>query len=331
VQIDDGSLVAYIRGLGVLGEDRPLRVEPAGDGNINYVRRIRAEGGGSVVVKHARPTLERFPEYRAPPERLIYEHTYGEVVREIAPGEAAVLPKVLHFDPEGRVLVLEDVHPSSRLDEELSGGRCPEAPFAVLGRFLGRVHALTRPRAGELAQRFQNKGMRELHGEHIFTLPFQPNDFPIPEATKREAERLLEPPRLERIQALRQRYYQSEAALVHADVQPTNILLRDGAPILLDAEIAHVGDPAFDVGTLLAHLHFHLAVRPDDPDLRRAERAFLDAYREGGGGEADLGRARGYAGVEMLRRTVGAARVRAVETPGSALASLREAVSLLDS
>ena len=42
--------------------------------------------------------------------------------------------------------------------------------------------------------------------------------------------------------------------LVHADVQGGNILLTAEGPKLLDAEIAHVGDPAFDIGTLMAHV-----------------------------------------------------------------------------
>jgi 5-methylthioribose kinase len=173
--------------------------------------------------------------------------------------------------------------------------------------------------------------MRELHGEHIFTFPFEPNDFPIPSEVRHEATRLLEPSLRGRIRELRKLYYDSREALVHADVQPSNILLVDGAPKLLDAEIAHVGDPAFDVGTVLAHLHFHLALRPDSAPLSRAERGLLEEYRAGGGKEEDVARAYGYAAVEMLRRTTGAARVRAVEDPAAALAALRHAASLLRS
>jgi aminoglycoside phosphotransferase (APT) family kinase protein len=170
--------------------------------------------------------------------------------------------------------------------------------------------------------------MRELHGEHIFTFPFEPNDFPIPDEVRREAEGRINGPRRERIRALRRRYYESRLALVHGDVQPANILLADGAPKLIDAEIAHVGDPAFDVGTLLAHLRLNLRIRGGDL-LGRAEQALVDGYREGKGLEEDVTRARGYAAVEMLRRTIGAARVRAVQGPEAALIAVRDAASLL--
>src|SRR5690606_12967762 len=48
----------------------------------------------------------------------------------------------------------------------------------------------------------------------------------------------------------------SKRALVHGDVSPKNILVskRDGHPILLDAECAWYGDPAFDAAFCLNHL-----------------------------------------------------------------------------
>ena len=103
LRIDDTSLVEYVRALGLFPEGEPLEVEPAGDGNINYVRRVRAPGRGSVVIKHARATLERFPTYEAPPDRLLFEHAYGEVVRDLAPSEVEVLPRTIRFDRESNV------------------------------------------------------------------------------------------------------------------------------------------------------------------------------------------------------------------------------------
>ena len=42
-------------------------------------------------------------------------------------------------------------------------------------------------------------------------------------------------------------------ALVHGDYSPKNILIRDGVLHLLDYEVCHIGDPAFDVGFGLTH------------------------------------------------------------------------------
>jgi aminoglycoside phosphotransferase (APT) family kinase protein len=42
--------------------------------------------------------------------------------------------------------------------------------------------------------------------------------------------------------------------LVHGDYSPKNILIYQGRLVLLDHEVIHFGDPAFDVGFALAHL-----------------------------------------------------------------------------
>jgi len=48
--------------------------------------------------------------------------------------------------------------------------------------------------------------------------------------------------------------YDSAAVLVHGDISPKNILIRDGAPVILNAECATMGDPVFDVAFCLSHL-----------------------------------------------------------------------------
>ena len=106
--------------------------------------------------------------------------------------------------------------------------------------------------------------MRDLHGEHIFALPFRANDFPLSAAVARRAHELAaETELLRRIEAAYDRYRGLALALVHGDVQPTNVLVAAGAPKLLDAEIAHMGDPAFDVGQLAGHLWLRALARGD--------------------------------------------------------------------
>lgn len=42
--------------------------------------------------------------------------------------------------------------------------------------------------------------------------------------------------------------------LVHGDFSPKNILIHDGRLVLLDHEVIHFGDPAFDIGFSMTHL-----------------------------------------------------------------------------
>jgi 5-methylthioribose kinase len=101
--------------------------------------------------------------------------------------------------------------------------------------------------------------------------------------------------------------------------------------VLLDAEIAHVGDPAFDLGTLFAHLWLPAvargAARDAESAVARAGAAYTEANPRDG---ADLQVcADRYAALEMARRTIGAARVAAVADAAASLRVLDFAERLL--
>ena len=61
-------------------------------------------------------------------------------------------------------------------------------------------------------------------------------------------------------------------ALVHGDVSPKNILVGPDGPVLLDAECAWYGDPAFDLAFCLNHLLLKCLAAP------AATAAFLDCF-----------------------------------------------------
>ena len=326
--LDDSNIGAYLAELGLAERADAVQVLSAGDGNINFVRRVRVGPGRSVVVKQARKSLERFPEYQVSTTRIVFEHRYAEVVAELAPGVAETLPRTLAFDEKRRVLVLEDLGDAPRLDRELALGRVPIEALNELGVYLASVHAATRPLAATLRTRFENHEMRELHGEHIFTLPYQANDFPLSPELHAAAERLLDAPVRASIAELRESYYQSCEALVHADVQAGNLLLQGQRPRLLDAEIAHLGDPAFDLGTALAHVWVYRSRSAlPDPCARGAE-ALCAGYRSAGGSDAEIRRAARYAGVEILRRTIGAARLAHLAEDADAIRALGQGAQL---
>jgi 5-methylthioribose kinase len=334
--LSDATLPEYVRGLGLAGASDEIRVEPAGDGNINWVRRVRVGGERSVVVKQARAALERFPQYRASTERIVFERRWLEIARPLDRGR--VCPEVLAFDETGRVLVLEDLGGAERLDHAMSRGpsRAVADAAASLATLLGAVHGATAARAAELAPRFANDDMRRLHGEHVFALPFRRNDFALPEGLQLEAERIWGDGDLVAIaDHAYARYLQPRGALVHGDVQAGNVLLAARGPVLLDAEIAHVGDPAFDVGTLIAHLLLPAVARGAAAGATAAIAAawegYAAAHREHAAGApcpvfADVSR---YAAIEMLRRTIGAARVAAVAEAAASRAVLAGAVRLM--
>ena len=89
---------------------------------------------------------------------------------------------------------------------------------------------------------------------------------------------------------------------MHGDFTPKNVLVTGGPPVLLDWEVIHAGDPAFDLGMLTAHLLLKACLIPALwPARPRPGRA----YR----GPADPARAVRHAGAIMLARLWGKSRV----------------------
>lgn len=336
------NLSAWLRERELISPGDEISVEQAGEGNINWVRRARVTrgpgAGRSWVVKQARPTLERFPEYAAPIERAVREARYYETVGGL--GVGGLCPQVIDFDPEHCVLVLEDLGAAQRLDAAMASGADVRDTAVALGRFLGRVHTATHERRDELSKVFENEAMKRLHGEHIFHLPYRPNDFPLSDSVSERAQAVW---RDEALVATIDRAYARylgespasddvRAALVHADVQPGNVLLSDTGPKLLDPEIAHVGDPAFDVGILLAHLALPGLASGQSAAGRGAVDEAWDAYvAEGGAALVRFETISVYAGIELLRRTLGAARVAAVATDAASLRVVDRGLDLVRS
>jgi aminoglycoside phosphotransferase (APT) family kinase protein len=98
--------------------------------------------------------------------------------------------------------------------------------------------------------------------------------------------------------------------LVHGDYSPKNILVHHDALVLLDHEVIHIGDPAFDVGFALAHFlskAHHLPTSRDN--FAAAGKQFWSTYSKGLAGfpwHSDLeARAAGHTLACLLARVAG--------------------------
>jgi aminoglycoside phosphotransferase (APT) family kinase protein len=96
----------------------------------------------------------------------------------------------------------------------------------------------------------------------------------------------------------------SPRTLVHGDLTPKNVLVTPDGAVLLDWEVVSTGDPAFDLGTVTAHLMLkalrHQPASGVEP-LLEASRRFWLSYD----GPADRLRGFRHAGGVMLARLYG--------------------------
>ncbi len=87
---------------------------------------------------------------------------------------------------------------------------------------------------------------------------------------------------------------------LHGDFHDNQILLDESKVVLLDLDQCGRGDPAIDVGNLLAHIDFRIAFEEADDDPKPYAAAFLDGYGEVGDASFHRRVAFGHA-VSLLR------------------------------
>ena len=245
--LDAGNVVAYLVARGVVPRDAELTVEELGGGVSGTVLAVRGRGI-ALVVKQALPRLKVPDEWIAPARRTDTEAAALRLAARLIPGH---VPPVVDSDAGEHVLVLQHAPAGWRnWQAELLAGR----PHADAGRWagetLGRLHAAT---AGdtEIAAAFGDY-------EAFRLLRLDPYYGTVMQRLPQLAPALA--PLVEELRSAR-------VCLVHGDYAPKNMLLgRDGA-WLLDAEVAHVGNPVFDLAFFLA---FPLLIAVQKPELATA-------------------------------------------------------------
>ncbi len=211
----------------------------------------------AVCVKRARPRLDVAGEWHAPVERNDTEVAWLDVVAVIDPG---FVPRVIGHVPELHLFVMEHLEPARYpvWKDQLAAGNVDLSFAGAVGARLGAVHAATAGRA-DVATRFATDDLFDaLRLDPYF-----------------DATALAHPDRADRLAALRTRTADTHLALVHGDVSPKNLLAGPDGPVLLDAECAWFGDPAFDVAFCLTHL---LLKCRWVPAARRALRDSFDTF-----------------------------------------------------
>ena len=290
-------------------------------GNMNRVQRVvfgvpgrkpsPAVRRGSVIVKQARPWVERYPAIAAPVSRARAEAKYFQLVG-LVPELAQHSPALLHHDGANHVLVLEDLSRGADLSRLYTSGSPDETlgdghtVLETLVAYLNRLHAHFRenPPARPLA----NKAMRALNHEHVFALPFRENnglDLEAFHAGLTElAAGVVDDALRERTRALGERYLDLRAGgtLLHGDFHFGSALVSPGAEggdalYVIDPEFAFTGPAEYDFGVLAAHLH----LSGHGEAATRARQLYV--------GELDDRLWRGYAGTEILRRLLGVAQL----------------------
>ena len=225
----------FVRALRELGLGEVTGGQALTGGVSSDIWRIDTDAG-SICAKRALPTLRVAAEWHAPVERNVYEARWMRVANEAVPG---IAPAVLGQHEGLGVLAMQWLSPADHVlwKHQLRDGVADPRTAAAVGRALGRIHAFSAARPALAA---------EFATDAIF--------FDIRLAPYLLATAQRHPVLAEALRSLVEATRGHRVALVHGDVSPKNILIGPHGPVLLDAECAWWGDPAFDLAFCLNHL-----------------------------------------------------------------------------
>lgn len=229
-------ILARLRSTGTIPPDvvdADIGVEALSGGVSSDVRRITWPGG-SVVAKAALARLRVDAVWEAPLGRSENEVRWLRTAHAIVP---AAVPEVVVEAPGAHAFAMEDVAGAPTWKSELAAGRCDTGFAAAVGDLLARLHSAT---AGDTssARRFGTEALfRALRVDPYFGAAARARPE-VAGALGRITTDLLS----------------TRCAVVQGDMSPKNLLVSERGPVLIDAETAWWGDPAFDVAFLTTHL-----------------------------------------------------------------------------
>ena len=206
--------------------------------------------GEAWVLKQALEKLRVPVDWFSDPERVHREALGLRWLQELAPPGS--ITQLVFEDHEHHLLAMEAVpEPHENWKTMLLEGRVRDEHVEQFGRLLGEVHRNAHERREELAPIFEDRSFFEslrLEPYYGYTATQVPAaaDF---------------------LHALVQDTRACRISLTHGDYSPKNILIHEGRLVLLDHEVIHFGDPAFDLGFSLTHF---LSKAHHLPDQRAA-------------------------------------------------------------
>lgn len=239
--------------MALVGAHTQIRMTPLAGGVSSDIWRVEAPGA-TFCVKRALAKLKVEADWRAPVGRNRHEVAWFREVATIAPD---AVPRILGDDEVAGAFAMDWLPPDRYpvWKALLRDGIVDPAAARAVGDVLGRIHAATADRPDVAARFATDATFRAIRLE------------PYLEATGRA-----HPDLAARFEMLVATTASTRRVLVHGDFSPKNLLVGPDGPVVLDAECAWYGDPAFDLAFVLNHLLLKGAWKP-------AGRArYLDAY-----------------------------------------------------
>jgi 5-methylthioribose kinase len=240
LQLDLGNAAEYLaaQGFALAGKLTPL------GGGVSNTVLLAETMHGRLVVKQALERLRVAEEWLSDPARTLREAAALRDVAAVLP--AGAVPAIAFLDEANYIYAMEAA-PAGAQDWKtlLLAGEIDPAVGGQIGHLLARQVEATRA-ATPWRDRYGDQRVFDelrLDPYYRFTAARYPD---LASYFERAIDRCRE----------------QASSLVHGDWSPKNMLIAGGRPMLIDYEVVHYGDAAFDAAFVLNHLLLKSYHRP---------------------------------------------------------------------
>ena len=242
--------------------------------------------------------LRLFPDLKVTTDRIVFERKALEILNRLFPD--GIVPPILYFDDDNRVLVMGDLGTNPSLEQMLINGHVGLDTAERLSAFLAGLHRQTRD-DDELRSAFDNTTMQQLRLQYCFYF-------------------LTEPALLDVAKRLGHLFTEEKQVLLHGDFWTASIMVKEPDIHVFDLEFTYYGHPAQDIGFMMAHYLLHAFNTPHVADsIYAAVQRFWETYAAEMDGMLPKGTepaALQQAGIEMLFRIDGINQVKYITDNG---------------
>ncbi|SDM58303.1 5'-methylthioribose kinase [Fictibacillus solisalsi] len=346
--LNEQTVIELSQELDLFSDYSSLEVNEIGDGNLNLVfRLVEPATKKSVIIKQALPYAKVVGE--SWPLTLDRARIESDSLKKFAEFSPEHVPEILYTNNELAVTVMEDLSSHVILRKGLIDGVTYPSLAQHIGTFIAKnlfytsdfyLHPFEKKR---LVQQFTNPELCKITEDLVFTDPFydiETNDYPA-ELQDAVSELWNDATLRNKATRLKLKFLTHAEALLHGDLHSGSIFVTEESTKIIDSEFAYYGPQGFDIAHFFANIAMnHIAQRAHIKDKeKRAEyqlylsglirdtwNTFTDTYKglwrnEGvelatklPGFEDEVLESIftdmvGFAGCEVIRRTIGLAHV----------------------
>jgi len=214
------------------------------------------------VLKQALKKLRVQADWFSDVERIHREHEVMQAIQNIVP--ASSVPEIIHTDYDNHVYIMKSAEDKARTWKDILMHGNFNSDIAIkAGKILQSIH--------RNSEKINENDKAKFHDQKYFIqLRVEPfHQYLIKQYPELEVY----------IQRLINEVTQKKICLVHGDFSPKNMLIESSNHlVLIDYEVAHWGNPVFDVAYCICHLMlkgWHLKRREEAQQLIKI---FLNAY-----------------------------------------------------